>query len=576
MIQVNILRPLVLAGMLALAACAGPAPRTAPAADAPADDAVGAAGDGAPLSSEDKDVMAALMAGEFAWQDGRAASAARHFARAAAASDDPAIAEHATRVAIVAKAWDLARESLARWRTLAPDAIGIVQAEAGLALADGDDATALARLRTLLARGDADSRRMVGQVLLGGAEPARAVAALEALAGDPGLPGGVDTLLALSQVAQQLRQPELAARLAAAAVTADPASTQALMWQGHLALRGGDRAVARAAFERALAIAPDDKANRLTYAALLNEMGEPGPAADSLAALEPDDEVLAARAAYAARADDPALLAKVAAEIEALPPPRPAARLELLGQLAELGERRDDALRWYRAVPRGERWFDAQVRIAVLLDGKGERDAALAHLDALRAGGIDDDDKLADTFLLEAELHQRHAAAARAIDAYSRGLRALPDDRRLLYARALAYESVDRVDECIADLQRLVDLDPADADALNALGYTLADRTDRHQEALALIEKALAAKPDEPAIIDSMGWVQYRLGNHAEALKHLRRAFELQPDAEIAAHLGEVLWVTGAKDEARATWARGREVDADNAVLAETVRRLDR
>jgi uncharacterized protein (TIGR02996 family) len=576
MIQVNILRPLVLAGMLALAACAGPAPRTAPAADAPADDAVGAAGDGAPLSSEDKDVMAALMAGEFAWQDGRAASAARHFARAAAASDDPAIAEHATRVAIVAKAWDLARESLARWRTLAPDAIGIVQAEAGLALADGDDATALARLRTLLARGDADSRRMVGQVLLGGAEPARAVAALEALAGDPGLPGGVDTLLALSQVAQQLRQPELAARLAAAAVTADPASTQALMWQGHLALRGGDRAVARAAFERALAIAPDDKANRLTYAALLNEMGEPGPAADSLAALEPDDEVLAARAAYAARADDPALLAKVAAEIEALPPPRPAARLELLGQLAELGERRDDALRWYRAVPRGERWFDAQVRIAVLLDGKGERDAALAHLDALRAGGIDDDDKLADTFLLEAELHQRHAAAARAIDAYSRGLRALPDDRRLLYARALAYESVDRVDECIADLQRLVDLDPADADALNALGYTLADRTDRHQEALALIEKALAAKPDEPAIIDSMGWVQYRLGNHAEALKHLRRAFELQPDAEIAAHLGEVLWVTGAQDEARATWARGREVDADNAVLAETVRRLDR
>jgi tetratricopeptide (TPR) repeat protein len=576
MIQVNILRPLVLACALALAACAGPGPRTAPAAEAPAGEAGDTGAEGAPLTSEDKDVMAALMAGEFAWQDGRAASAARHFARAAAASDDPAIAEHATRVAIVAKAWDLARESLARWRTLAPDAVGIVQAEAGLALADGDDATALARLRTLLARDDADSRRMVGQVLLGGAEPARAVAALEALAAQPDLPGGVDTLLTLSQVAQQLRQPELAGRLAAAAVARDPKSTQAVMWQGHLALRGGDRAAARAAFERALAIAPEDKSNRLTYAALLNEMGEPGPAADALASLAPDDEVLAARAAYAARAEDPALLAKVAAEIEALPPPRPAARVELLGQLAELGERRDDALRWYRAVPRGERWFDAQVRIAVLLDGKGERDAALAHLDALRAGGIDEDARLADTFLLEAELHQRHEGADRALDAYSRGLRALPDERRLLYARALAYESLDRVDECIADLQRLVDLDPADADALNALGYTLADRTDRDQEALLLIEKALAAKPDEPAIIDSMGWVQYRLGNHAEALKHLRRAFELQPDAEIAAHLGEVLWVTGAKDEARTVWAKGREVDAENAVLAETVRRLDR
>ena len=576
MIQVNVLRPLALAGALALAACAGPTQRPGSVADAAAGAAAEAPAEGAPLSSEDKDVMAALMAGEFAWQDGRAASAARHFARAAAASDDPAIAEHATRVAIVAKAWDLARESLARWRQLAPEAVGIVQAEAGLALADGDDATALARLRTLLARGDADSRRMVGQVLLGGAEPARAVAALEALAADPGLPGGVDTLLTLSQVAQQLRQPALAGRLAAAAVAADPKSTQAVMWQGHLALRGGDRAAARAAFERALEIAPDDKANRLTYAALLNEMGEPGPAADALAGLAPDDEVLAARAAYAARADDPALLAGVAAEIEALPPPRPPERVELLGQLAELGERRDDALRWYRAVPRGERWFDAQVRIAVLLDGKGERDAALAHLDALRAGGIDEDARLADTFLLEAELHERHDDSDRALDAYGRGLRALPDERRLLYSRALLFESLDRVDECIADLQRLVDLDPSDADALNALGYTLADRTDRHQEALVLIEKALAAKPDEPAIIDSMGWVQYRLGNHAEALKHLRRAFELQPDAEIAAHLGEVLWVTGAKDEARAAWAKGREVDADNEVLAETVRRLDR
>ncbi|MFN9732044.1 MAG: tetratricopeptide repeat protein [Pseudomonadota bacterium] len=576
MIQVNLLRPIALACVLALAACAAPTPRP----EAPASDAGGATDPAAvaePPESEDKEVMAALMAGEFAWQDGRTESAARHYARAAAASDDPAIAEHATRVAIVARTWELARTALARWRVLAPEATGIVQAEAALALADGDTATALARLRALLQRGDAEARRMVGQALLGGADPERATAALEALAADTSLPGGVDTLLALSQVAQQLRQPALAGRFAAAAVAAAPDSAPAVMWKGHLALRGGDRAAARAAFERALAIAPADRSNRLTYAALLNETGEPGPAADALAALPPDDEVLAARAAYAARAEAPELLARVAAEIEALPAPRPAARLELLGQLAELAERREDALRWYRAVPRGERWFEAQVRIAVLLDGLDDRDGALAHLDALRAGGIDDDARLADTFLLEAELHDRHADASRALDAYSRGLRALPDERRLLYARALAFERLDRVDECIADLRRLVELDPDDADALNALGYTLADRTDRHQqEALELITRALAAKPDEPAIIDSMGWVQYRLGNHAEALVHLRRAFELQPDAEIAAHLGEVLWVTGARDEARAVWARGREVDTDNDVLAETVRRLDR
>jgi tetratricopeptide (TPR) repeat protein len=554
---------------LLLAACAGTPPR------APAADGASAPADGGPLVSEDKDVMAALMAGEFAWQDGRAASAARHFAKAAAASDDPAIAEHATRVAIVAREWELARETLARWRSLAPDAPAIVQAEAGLAIGVGDRATALARLRSLLAGGDAEGRRMVGLILLGGSEPTAAVSVLEELAATRDLPGGADTLLTLSQVAQQLRQPELAARLAADAVRRDPKSSQAALWQGHLALRAGDREAARASIERAVALAPEDKSTRLTYAALLNELGESAAAAETLKAIPADDEVLAARAAYAARADDPALLAKVAAELEALPKPRPAARLELLGQLAELGERGADALRWYREVPRGERWFDAQLRIAVLLDADDPK-AALAHLDGLRAAGVDDDERLADTFLLEAELHGRHDEPNRAIDAFSRGLKVLPDERRLLYGRALLYEELDRIPECEADLRRMVELAPDDADALNALGYTLADRTDRHEEAFALIEKALKAKPDEPAIIDSMGWVQYRRGKLDEALVHLKRAFELQPDAEIAAHLGEVLWASGQREAARATWAKGRELDPENEVLAETVQRLDR
>jgi tetratricopeptide (TPR) repeat protein len=562
-------RGAALTGALLLAACAGTAPRApAPAnADAPAA--------GGPLVSEDKDVMASLMAGEFAWQDGRQASAARHFAKAAAASDDPAIAEHATRVAIVAREWDLAREALARWRDLAPAAPAIVQAEAGLAIGTGDGATALARLRSLLAGGDAEGRRMVGQILLGGSEPAAAVPVLEQLAAIADLPGGVDTLLTLSQVAQQLRQPALSARLAADAVARDPKSAPAALWQGHLALRAGDRKAARESLERAVALAPEDRSTRLTYAALLNELGESAAAAQTLKDVPADDEVLAARAAYAARADNPTLLAQVAGELEALAPPRPAARLELLGQLAELGERGADALRWYREVPRGERWFDAQLRIAVLLDASDPK-AALAHIDGLRAAGVDDDERLADTFLLEAELHGRHDDPARAIDAFSRGLKVLPDERRLLYGRALLYEDQDRIPECEADLRRLVELAPDDADALNALGYTLADRTDRHDEAYALIDKALKAKPDEPAIIDSMGWVQYRRGKLDEALKHLKRAFELQPDAEIAAHLGEVLWVSGQRDEARATWAKGREIDPDNEALAETIQRLDR
>jgi len=560
--RIQILTLILLA--IALLGCAGKAAREEPTpAEAPQ-----------ALVSEDKDVMAALMAGEFAWQDGRAASAARHYARAAASSDDAAIAEHATRVAIVAREWASAGESLARWKTLAPKAPAIVQAEAGIALGSGDSATALKRLRTLLARDDADSRRMVGQVLLASAEPETAAGTLQQLVDTPDAGYGVETLLMFSQVAQQLRKPELAGRLATRAIERDPKSAPAALWQGHVALRAGDRAAARAAFERAVALAPEDKSIRLTYAALLNEIDQAGEAARTLGQIAPDDEVLAARAAYAARADDPKLLQAVAATIEALPPPRPAERLELLGQLAELGERQVEALRWYREVPRGERWFDAQLRIGVLLDAGEGIDAALAHLVALRAEGIDEDTRLADTFLLEAELQGRHDAQELAVDAYTRGLKVLPDERRLLYGRALLFEQLDRVAECEADLRRIVVLHPEDADALNALGYTLADRTDRYQEAFELIDKALKLKPDEPAIIDSMGWVQFRLGRFPEAIKHLQRAFELQPDAEIAAHLGEALWVSGQLEQARAIWDKGAAIDADNQTLKDTVSRL--
>jgi tetratricopeptide (TPR) repeat protein len=109
---------------------------------------------------------------------------------------------------------------------------------------------------------------------------------------------------------------------------------------------------------------------------------------------------------------------------------------------------------------------------------------------------------------------------------------------------------------------------------MNALGYTLADRTDQQAEALELIRKALALKPDEPAILDSLGWVQYRLGHLDTAIEQLRNAYGKQPDAEIAAHLGEVLWVSGKHDEARRVWNQGREKDAKNKVLLETIQRL--
>src|SRR5204862_4412157 len=242
------------------------------------------------------------------------------------------------------------------------------------------------------------------------------------------------------------------------------------------------------------------------------DAGKSAQAAHFLGEGEQNDDVLVARAAYAARANDPGELKAAYEALKALAPPRTDARLELLGQLGELTGAKKEAMAFYKEVGRGERWLSSQLRVAVLMDDLGQHDEALAKLKALRAEGIDDDEKLGESYLLEGELQLRRKDREAAYAVYDEGLRVLTDDRRLLYARALVAEQLDRVDDAERDLRRIVTLDPDDADALNALGYTLADRTDRHDEALDLIQKALEKKPNEAAIVDSMGWVQYRLG----------------------------------------------------------------
>jgi Flp pilus assembly protein TadD len=150
----------------------------------------------------------------------------------------------------------------------------------------------------------------------------------------------------------------------------------------------------------------------------------------------------------------------------------------------------------------------------------------------------------------------------------------LPDDPDLLYARGLVTAMLDQVVEHERDMRRLIELDPQNAHAYNALGYTLADKTERFEEALALIEKALVLLPGDPYVLDSLGWVHYRRGNLKLALEYLTLAMDQQPDAEIAAHLGEVLWHLGDKAEAILAWEDGKSNDSDNPVLIETLRKF--
>jgi len=527
-----------------------------------------------PQEKREHDALAHALAGEFALNRGELDAAADEFGQAAQESNEADLAGQATRVAIAAKDWKRAHAGLERWQKLKSDDPALWQARAVIALHDGKPDAAYADLLKLAQQPEAKGWRPISQALLDAGDKPAAAGLLERLATPALLGDKSETWVLASQLADRLEAKPLAQRFAQDAIDRFHAA-DTYAWAAQLKVKAGDKDGARALFASALKRDAKDTRLRVAYASLLGELGDNAEAARVLAQGKQDDYTYAARAAYAARANDKKLMQPLYDELKALKTPKTGPRLNLLGELAELLDRKSEAQAWYAQVPDDDdHWFDAQLRGALLQDGSGKTKEALEAVHRLQARAGDATKELGDAYLLEAEILNRHQRGEDAVAVYDRGLKALPDDTRLLYGRALLNGDLEHIDASVSDLRRLLALKPNDAEAMNALGYTLADRTDKKDEAIALIEKALKIKPDEPAIIDSLGWAQYRMGRLDDAVKQLRTAFAKQPDAEIAAHLGEVLWVSGQKDEAKKVWEQGRKKDAKNKVLLETIKRL--
>jgi len=533
-----------------------------------------------PSVDAESELLAQLFAAQFALQDDDLAAAARGFAAAAAKSSDPSVAEEATQLALSQKDWALARRGVERWQTLAPKAPGIEQAQAWIALGQGDAKEAFPHLQALAARGDEQGWRLVAQTLLNAPDKVGAAVLLARLVPADGFAAKEGNAVAVSQLAFRLGDKSLARRLADNAV-ARFHGEDAYAWSAHLAAVSDDAPRAKSIFAEAIARHPRSKRLRAGYATLLGQGGDNVVAANVLAIGTQDQTTYAARAAYAARADDKKLLAALYREVEADQSGRDGARLFLLGQLAELVDQRAAAIDWYRAVPdEDDRYFDAQMRLALVLDQAGRTGEAVDTLHRLVTSADGDPEQQRDAWLLEADILGKRGRKADALKVYAQALTAQPDDERVLYARALFTIDQGDVADGERDLRRIIERQPENAEALNALGYTISDHAKgdaaRQREALELIQRALKLKPDEPAIIDSLGWVQYRLGDLDASLKDLRRAYARQSDPDIAAHLGEVLWVKGERAEARRIWEDGRKKDAKNKALLETIERLTR
>lgn len=243
-----------------------------------------------------------------------------------------------------------------------------------------------------------------------------------------------------------------------------------------------------------------------------------------------------------------------------------------LALMAEEDQRLEDALVHYNRVRQGRSFLPAAARLAQLLTEQGQRPAAQLYLHKLRGENPEQSVRI---YQIEAELLMRQRLYDDAFDLLGDALTIYPGDIELLYTRSLTSEKRGDVAGAEQDLRAILASDPNNAAALNALGYTLTNHTDRHVEAQQLIEQALKLNPNDAATIDSLGWVLYRQGRHQEALQQLRQAMTLFPDAEIAAHLGEVLWILGDREEARQVWGKALESNPDDPVLLEALQRLD-
>lgn len=242
-----------------------------------------------------------------------------------------------------------------------------------------------------------------------------------------------------------------------------------------------------------------------------------------------------------------------------------------LGSIAERNNETEVAIHEYMQAGNGYEFLPAQARIASLMLDQGRVDEARSFLAQVRQMRSDLHN---DLVLVEAQLLADRGFQNIVFDFLDVSLAADPDNTDFLYFRAMAGQQFGDLSILERDLRRVIELEPDNAAALNALGYTLTDQTDRHDEALELISKALAIDPDEAAYIDSLGWVQYRLRNYEASLVHLRRALDLFPNDEVAAHLGEVLWVTGQQDEADQVWTEALERKPESEILREVMRRL--
>ena len=516
-----------------------------------------------------------FLLAEVALQRGNVGLAAQAYVDLAKKTRDPRVAKRATEIALYARMSGIATESARIWLETEPQSAQALQTLTGLLVSTNRLNEAQPYLKSLLVSGGrspADGFLQLNRLLGSNPDKAATLRTIQDLAtAFPDLP---EAKFAIAQAALAAGQDPLALVQVREAALMRPDWELAALFEARL-LQKTSVSAARERLAAYLKRNPKAREARMSYArALVAEQKLPEAHAEFQRLLTefPDNpDVVYAVGLLAFQLNDyPAARQSLERLLTMNFRDRNTLRL-YLGQIAEEEKKLPDALRWYGEVTRGEQYLNAQLRYAQVLAKQGNLEGARSHLRQIGAANAQQKGQLV---LAEAALLRDAKREREAFDLVAGALGEQPDNPDLLYDYAMLAEKIDRIDAMETSLRKLIVLRPDHAHAYNALGYSLADRNQRLPEAKQLIEKGLSLAPNDAFILDSMGWVFYRMGDNKTAIEYLRRAFAMRPDAEIAAHLGEVLWANGERVEAEKIWSDAMRQYPGNEVIASTIKRL--
>ncbi|MBK5103374.1 MAG: tetratricopeptide repeat protein [Burkholderiales bacterium] len=518
-------------------------------------------------------VLYEYLLAEIAGQRGAVGLSAQAYADLAKQTRDPRIAKRAAEVALYARMPAAAIDAARIWYETEPSSLQALQALTSLLIGAKREEEALPYLQKLLEGDDSGAGFLqLARLLANNQDKALTLKLVQQLA-QP-YPGSAQAHFAVAQAAVGAGQDELALTEVRAAAQLQPDWDLPVLLEAQL-LQRQSNALALQRLAAFLERHPMARDVRMSYArALVAEKKYTEARAEFQTLLKdfPDNtDVVFAVGVLSLQLQDYAQAQANFKRLLLLPYRDKNTVRMYLGQIAEEQKDYPEALRWYDEVAGGELYLRAQIRYALVLSKQGKLDAARAHLQQVE---VDSESAKVQLLLTEAQMLRDAKQPRAAFDLIGNALQSMPDQPELLYDYAMLAEKLDRLDLLEDSLTKLIKLKPDHAHAYNALGYSLAERNLRLPEAQELIEKALQLSPEDPFIMDSMGWVLYRAGKSTQALEYLRKAYTTRPDPEIAAHLGEVLWVAGERSEADKIWLEASKKAPDNDALNSTIKRF--